>query len=196
MKKYGIFGGTFNPPHIAHLILAEWVRVVLALDKIIFIPSGNPPLKRKSDVIDTKHRFNMARLCFGNNRNFLIDDIEIKVKSPKSYTIDTLKKLKEKYKNCDFYLIIGTDNFIKFNKWKNPNGILSLCKVVVINRPPYKFEDGPDEYKRKVKRVKVPELDISSTQIRKLLKNGLSIKYLVPEKVESYIYKNNLYKNK
>lgn len=194
MKKYGIFGGTFNPPHIAHLILAEYVRSVMSLDKIIFIPSGNPPLKRTSEIIDSKHRYIMSKLSFGSNKNFIVDDTELKNIISKTYTIDTLKKLKEKYKNSDFYLIIGTDNFIKLAKWKDPQKILNFCKIVVINRPPYKFEDGPNEFKNKVIKLKVPELEISSTQIRKMVKNGFSIKYLVTDKVEKYIIKNKLYK--
>ncbi len=196
MKKFGIFGGTFDPPHIAHLIHAELVRNKMYLNKIIFIPSGNPPLKRKSSVLESNHRYNMAKLCFGSNKNFVVDDIELKNAYQKTYTIDTLKKLNTKYKNQNviFYFIIGTDNFIELTKWKDPYEIFSMCKVIVINRPPYKFEDGPNEFKRKVIRVKVPDLDISSTLIRKMVKKGQSIKYLVTERVEKYIIQNNLYK--
>lgn len=196
MKKIGIFGGTFNPPHIAHLIMAESVRSKMLLDKIIFIPAGNPPLKNNSTVIDAEHRYKMAKLCFSDNRNFIVDDIELKDNFKKSYTVETLKKLKEKYKNkkIKFYLIIGTDNFIELPKWKNPEEIFSLCEVIVINRPSYEFEDGPKEFKKKVIKVSVPSIDISSTTIRKLIRNRQSIKYLVTEKVEKYILKYNLYK--
>ncbi len=197
MKKYGIFGGTFNPPHIAHLILAEYVRSAMSLKKIIFIPSGNPPLKTSTNIIDSIHRYNMAKLCFEKNKNFIVDDIELENLSVKSYTIDTLKKLRERYKNqnIEFYLIIGTDNFINFHKWKEPEKIFTLCKVIVINRPSYKFEKGSNKFKNRVIRLKVPDIDISSTLIRDMIKQGKSVKYLITEEVEKYIIKNNLYKN-
>jgi len=194
MIKIGIFGGTFNPPHFAHLIHAEGVRDRMKLNKIIFIPSGNPPLK-DSDIIHSGHRLNMAELAFGDSEYFEVSDIEITDSSEKSYTVDTLKKLHKIYKkdNVKLFLVIGMDNLIDLPKWKSPERVLSLSEVLVINRPGYSFEEAPEEYAGKVKLVQVPSLEISSTMIRGMIEKGYSIKYLVPEKVRKYIVQNKLY---
>ena len=197
MKRYGIFGGTFNPPHIAHLIQAECVREEMSLDKIIFIPSANPPLKNLPDVIESEHRFNMAKLAFETDKNFEVSDIELQSPYETSYTVSTLLKLKEIYKNDDvkLYLIIGMDNLIQLPQWKSPNKLFSMAEVVVINRPGYYIEDAPEQFVRSVVYVPVPSLDISSSMIRSRIKQNKSIKYLVPESVNKYISKNKLYKN-
>jgi len=195
MKRYGIFGGTFNPPHIGHSIFAENVREQLHLDKIIFIPSGNPPLKKGIEIIDAKHRLLMAHLAFGKDDNFEVNNIEINDKEEKSYTVDTLIKLKELYKNdnADFYLILGIDNLISFPKWKEPEKLFSLSEVIIINRPGYLLKDANPEYAKKVKFINVPNLDISSSMIRDYIAHKKSIKYLVLPEVEKYIKENNLY---
>jgi nicotinate-nucleotide adenylyltransferase len=197
MKRYGIFGGTFNPPHTAHLIHAECVRDEMSLDKVIFIPSANPPLKTSPDVIDAAHRFNMAKLAFQHDKNFEVSDIEINSPDETSYTVSTLLKLKDFYKNDDvkLFLIIGMDNLIQLPQWKTPNKLFSMAEVLVINRPGYYIEDAPEEFVRRVVYVPVPSLEISSTLIRSRVQLGKSIKYLVPEKVINYISENKLYKN-
>jgi nicotinate-nucleotide adenylyltransferase len=194
MKKIGIFGGTFNPPHIAHLIHAESVRSQMRLDKIIFIPSGNPPLKN-TGVIHSGHRLNMAKLAFEHNENFEVSDLEIHNASGKSFTVDTLKKLHRLYKKNDIklYLIIGMDNLIDFPKWKSPEKVITLSEVVVINRPGYSREEVHVNFTKKVRFVLVPSLDISSTMIRKMIKERKSVKYLVPDSVLEYIVQNKLY---
>jgi len=194
MKRYGIFGGTFNPPHTAHLIHAESVREQMTLDKVIFIPSGKPPLK-SSNVIPAKHRLKMAQLAFGRDKNFEVSDIEIKNSGERSYTVDTLLKLKTLYKDeqVKLYLIIGMDNLIDLPKWKNPGKLFSMTEVLVINRPGFYIKDAPEEFVRKVIYVPVPSIEISSTGIRKMVKEMRSIKYLVTEEVKNYIYQNKLY---
>lgn len=195
MKRYGIFGGTFNPPHIAHLIHAESVREQMSLDKVIFVPSGNPPLKQNVSA-SAEHRLNMARIAFERDSNFEVSDIELKSKTEKSYTIDTLLKLREKYKN-DFvklFLIIGMDNLIELHLWKTPGKIFGISEVIVINRPGYFIDKVTNEFVRRVIYVPVPSIDISSTQIRDLLYKNKSVKYQILPEVEEYIRKNNLYK--
>jgi nicotinate-nucleotide adenylyltransferase len=195
MKRFGVFGGTFNPPHIAHSIIAEDIREQFMLDKIIFIPSGVPPLKDESVTISANHRLNMARLAFGNNDNFEVSDIEI-INSPgKSYTVDTLLKLKETYKKDEvkFYLIIGIDNLIDFPKWKNPEKLFLLSEVIVVNRPFYTIQEAKPEYSSRVTFAKVPSLEISSVMIRGLVKNKKSVRYLVHSEVEKYISENKMY---
>lgn len=194
LKKFGIFGGTFNPPHIAHSIIAENIRVQLGLDKIIFIPSGNPPLKNS---IPAACRMDMAQLAFSDNQYFEISDIEIRDQEMKSYTVNTLMKLSEKYINGDvkLFLLIGADNFINLNKWKEPGRLFDYAEVVVLNRPDINIGDHVSEFRYKAIFINTPLLEISSSMIRERVMNKLSVKYLVDEKVEEYILKNGLYKN-
>ncbi len=194
MKRYGIFGGTFNPPHIAHSIVADDVREQMHLDKIIFIPSGNPPLKDNS--VSAEHRFKMASLAFGDDPNFEVSDIEMNKPDVRSYTVDTLIRLKEKYKD-DFvklYLILGIDNLITLHKWKDPNKLFLLSEVVVVNRPDNLVQDVSPDFSNRVKYLSIPMLEISSSMIREYVQNNKSIKYLVKPEVDEYIKKNNLYK--
>ena len=193
MKKYGIFGGTFNPPHIAHSIVAENVRQQLSLDKIIFIPSGNPPLK---ESIPAKHRLAMANLAFGTDKNFEVSEIEIEDTEMKSYTVNTLCKLKKKYENTEteLYLIIGMDNLIDLPNWKDPEKLFKLAKIIVINRPGNNKHDARKDFREKAVFVDVPDLEISSRMIRRNISEGKPVKYLVSDAVEEYIEKNGLYK--
>ena len=195
MKRIGIFGGTFDPPHIAHSILADDVREQKNLDKVIFIPSGNPPLKEVMDVSSPGHRLNMAKFAFEKDPHFEVNDIELNDDEGKTYTVNTLLKLKEQFKNEEvkLFLIIGIDNLIDFPKWKDPEKILKLCEVLTMNRPEHPTREVKLEYFSKVKFIKVPMLAISSTMIRNYVKNKKSIKYLVAPEVEHYIKKNKLY---
>lgn len=198
MKRYGIYGGSFNPPHVGHSILAENVREQLSLDKVIFIPSGKHALKDEVSVKDADHRLNMTRLAFEGDPNFEVSDIEIeKAKNGiTNYTVDTLIDLYDRYKD-DFikiYLIVGIDNLIEFPKWKNPNKLFLISEVIVMNRPGYLVQDVDDEFSRKARYLSVPMLDISSTDIRFRVNEGKSIKYLVNPDVEDYIVRHNLFK--
>jgi nicotinate-nucleotide adenylyltransferase len=198
MKRYGIYGGSFNPPHTGHKILAENVREQLSLDKVIFIPSGNHALKDEVSMKDAEHRLNMARLAFKGDPNFEVSDIEIEKarNGITNYTVDTLIDLYEQYKD-DFikiYLIVGIDNLIEFPKWKNPNKLFLISEVIVMNRPGYLVQDVDDEFSRKARYLSVPMLEISSTDIRLRVKEGKTIKYLVDPDVEDYIVKHNLFK--
>ncbi|HCA43492.1 MAG TPA: nicotinate (nicotinamide) nucleotide adenylyltransferase [Bacteroidetes bacterium] len=198
MKRIGIFGGTFNPPHIGHSIIADDVREQMHLDKILFIPSGVHPLKEASpDMASAKQRYEMAKLAFGNDKNFEVSDIEIKNTSEKSYTVDTLIKLKELYKKdfVNLYLILSTDNLIEFPKWKNPEKLFLLSEVICVNRPGYYINEVKSEYSQRVKYLNVLNLEISSTIIREHIRFKKSIKYLVHPEVENYIYKNKIYQN-
>lgn len=198
MKRYGIMGGSFNPPHVGHSILAENVREQLFLDRMVFIPSGKHALKDDDTLVSPEQRLEMARIAFGNDPNFEVSDIEVERAKTgvTNYTVDTLMELYNKYKD-DFiklYLIIGIDNLIEFPKWRNPDKLFALSEVIVMNRPGYLVQDVSDEFARKARYLSVPMLDISSTDIRKRIKAGKSVKYLVDEKVEKYITENGLYK--
>lgn len=191
-KRIGIFGGTFNPPHIAHKIAAEFCRQELELDKVMFIPSGNHPLK---DSIDPEHRLNMAIAAFSSDANFEVNEIEIKNKDEKSFTVNTLRELKEIYESdTQFILLIGADNLLELHKWKDPHRIFELAQVAVMHRPGYEIASADNQFLSKVTSVEIPLMEISSTMIRDRVMKGLSVKYLVDPKVEDYIKEKNLYK--
>ena len=194
MNKIGIFGGSFNPPHFGHLILAERCRELLQLDKIIFIPAYISPHKTNKNVVNPTDRLKMLKLAIKRNPYFDYSDIEIKRKG-KSFTYDTLVSLLNKYTNSKLYLLIGMDNYNDFCNWKNYKEILQLCKVVVINRRTTKnkrIENSNIDYSRFIF-VDTLILDISSTEIRNRIKKKLSIRYYTTENVKNFIVKNNLY---
>lgn len=191
MKNYGIYGGTFNPPHIAHSITAECICEELMLDRMIFMPSANPPLKKS---IPSVHRLALAMLAFGGNDKFDVSDVEFRNPDEKSYTVNTLKILKEDYKGeaVKFHLILGIDKLIELPKWKDPEKLFELSEVIVMNRPGYTRE-RTNEFFDKVKFIQIPHLEISSTMIRDRVREGKSIRYFVNDDVREYIEENNLY---
>ncbi len=198
--KYGIMGGTFDPIHIGHLVLAEEVRTKLGLDKVIFIPSGNPPHKNFKNVSAANHRYYMTLLATVSNPYFEVSPIEIE-RTGKAYTVDTIKLLREKYKDeVELYFITGADAILDLPNWKNPEELLELCKFVAATRPGFNFtkmEEGikniEEKHNKKIYTIFAPALKISSTDIRNRIKANCSVKYLLSESVEHYIYKNNLY---
>ena len=218
--KLGIFGGTFNPIHYGHLRAAEEVQAKLNLDKIIFVPSGNPPMKGR-ELADARNRYKMVRLATFKKRSFTVSDIEYKKKN-KSYSVNTLKELQRHYKGARLYFILGIDAFIDIPNWWQPDRLVTLADFVVISRPSFKFaglssspyieadnnilkrlDSGKIEsYKtalaggRNIIMMRLTPIEISATLIRKLLHQGKSIKYLLPEEVESYIISNKMYKLK
>ena len=197
MKRIGIFGGTFDPIHTGHLIMAENVKEQVHLDTVLFVPSGNPPLKDISGVSPAEIRAKMVRLAISSNSSFGISEVEMNAPAgEKTYTVNTLLKLREEYsaEQVKFYLIIGMDQLIDLHKWKDPGKLFMLSEVVVINRPGYLIQQVENDYGRQCIYVPVPNIDISSTDIRFRIQEKRSIRYLVPELVEEYITKNQLYR--
>lgn len=187
----GIYGGNFDPIHIGHLITAQRVLELRNLEKILFIPANISPLKQDVSTAAGEHRFEMVKVATSRNKSFLVSQIELE-RLGVSYTIDTLKTIKKKYD--DIELIIGFDNLLKFEKWYKPDEILKMCKLVVLHR---KVDSDPQEKNKYFKEAIIldtPTIEISSTEIRKRVKDNLSIDYLVPLKVKEYIYENGLYK--
>ncbi len=196
--KYGIMGGTFNPIHYAHLFIADEVKDLFNLDKIIFMPTGTPPHKNNLNI-DAFHRYTMTKLAVANNNKFTVTDIEV-LNQDISYTVDTMKKLTSLHPDIDFYFITGTDAILELPSWKDPKTLLTLCKFVSVNRPNFaddtltdKIKDITDKFGGEIFLVNGPELNISSTQIRERVKEGKTIRYLVPNEVNDYILKNKLY---
>ena len=186
MKKIGILGGTFNPPHIGHLILAQTAKDVLRLDKVFFIPTNTPPHKNRR-LIDAKKRVKMVKLAIEGCPYFQALDWEIK-RGGISYTIDTLRQLKSKYPTTDLFLIIGSDLANTFHTWKDYRKIQTLSRIVVAKRNSYL----PKNEKEFIA-LDIINVDITSSLIRKYLKKGLSVRYLLPNKVFDYIRRNKLY---
>lgn len=186
--KIGILGGTFNPIHVGHLILAEETRQKLNLSKIIFVPSFLPPHKEANSILSAKHRYKMVELAIKKNKFFQVSDIEIK-RENKSYTIDTLRQLKREYPKSVLFFIIGSDIIKDLSKWQDIKEVEQLAKFVIATRPGYPLEGVPED----IMPVHIQALDISAYEIRRRIKNNLSIRYLVPEEVRQYILRRRLY---
>lgn len=198
-QKIGIMGGTFDPIHTGHLVIAEAVRMEYLLDKVLFIPSASPPHKQDSCVTDAQARYTMTILATNSNPYFFVSDIELRRQGP-SYTIDTIKSLIELYgKRTDFFFITGADAIQELPTWKDIDDLLELCNFVAAARPgcinsidnivSFFGEKG----RQRIHQLEAPELEISSTDIRERIRSGKSIKYIVPESVENYLCKEKLY---
>ncbi|MDN5332585.1 MAG: nicotinate-nucleotide adenylyltransferase [Tepidanaerobacteraceae bacterium] len=201
MKRIGIMGGTFDPIHFGHLVTAEEARINFELDKVIFVPTGNPPHKKDYEVTEPEHRYLMTALATNSNPFFEVSRIEIERKGY-SYTVDTLSQMVEIYgKNTSLFFISGADAVLDILTWKNIKGVLDICTFIAATRPGYpvkklknKLAEIKKLYGKDVYLLEVTAMAISSTEIRKRIKEGRSIKYLVPEGVEEYILKNGLYR--
>jgi len=189
--KIGLYFGSFNPIHNGHLIIANHMINFTDLDEVWFVISPQNPFKKKANLLDSFDRLNLVQLAIGDNYKLRPSTIEFDMPIP-SYTIDTLTYLKENHSDFDFTLIMGSDNLVNFHKWKNHDVILKYYNIVVYMRPGY--EDVPFLDHPKVTKLKAPLLEISSSFIRKLIKDNKSIQYLVPEKVYKEIEDSHLYR--
>jgi nicotinate-nucleotide adenylyltransferase len=192
VSKLGIFGGTFDPIHLGHLITAQSVLELRKLEKILFIPSFISPHKTDQVITEGKHRLKMIELAIEGNKYFEVSDFEIRKKNI-SYTVDTLYELSGKNKKIE--LIIGIDNLLKFGTWKEPDKILKLAKLVVLKRRIGEEKIRKNKYYKTADFVETPLIEISSSEIRERVKNNLSVDFLVPSKVNQYIQKHNLYRD-
>jgi len=189
--KEGIFGGTFDPPHIGHLIAAESARESLGLDRIRFIPAAVPPHKRRPDITSGEKRLEMVRLAIQGNPAFIADERELRRKGT-SYTIETIRELREELPGIEFTLLIGMDNLQEFRLWKEPEKIRTLAEVVALSRPGAVALGGV-ENGGGFRVVTIPLIEVSSSAIRRLVREGRSIRYLVPQEVEEMIMREGLY---
>lgn len=191
--KVGVFGGTFNPPHMGHLIVAEYVCEKLNLDRILFIPTAVPPHKQGLDIVEAHHRYEMVLCAIQGNRRFEASDVEI-TRGGVSFTVETLQYLHKQRHEDSFHLLIGVDNLMGFHTWKEPERILELASVVAMTRPGFSLKSFDDKFRNRILICDVPEIAIESRTIRARVAEGKSIRYLVPVAVEAYIAKHNLYK--
>jgi len=186
--KIGILGGTFNPIHIGHLILAEEAREKLGLDKVIFVPAFLPPHKDDSGIAPAKMRLDMVRLAIKGNKSLTVSDIETK-RDGRSYTIDTLREFKKMFSGDELYFIIGSDLLKYLDVWKDLNEIIKMVKFIAATRPGYPLEKIPSY----IATLPIRAVDISAFEVREAIKNNRSFRYLVPERVFDYINKKRLY---
>ena len=200
-RKIGVLGGTFDPIHLGHLIVAEDLREKLGLKQVLFIPAGRPWLKLREEqpISPAGHRLAMVRLAVAGNPYFKVSTMELD-RPGLSYSIDTVMELKAKLgARAEIYFIVGPDALSELPRWKDPARLVEMCRVVGIGRPGYtqanlrKLERSIPGASRRIMLVDVPQIDISSTEIRTRVARGLSIRYLVPEAVEKYIQKHKLY---
>ena len=197
--RVGILGGTFDPVHLGHLIVAEEARVRLRLDRVMFIPAGQPWLKEGQPVTSPKHRLRMVELAVASNPFFKVLASEIDRSGP-TYTVDTLEELRRSLgEDTGLYFIVGMDALEQFHRWKEPERLLELCNLVVVSRPGHQgveINDLVGSYPQAGERLvllTVPRIEISSTELRRRVAEGISIRYLVPEAVEQYIMAHGLY---
>ena len=199
MKKYGIFGGSFNPIHYGHLMICEYIKEEMGLDKVIFIPTGNPP--HKEIEVSAEDRYEMVRLAISPNPDFEISDIET-TRVKMSYTVDTIRELKKIYKEEKLYFLIGLDSLFQLKTWKKIGDLSQEIEFVVALRPGYidkeeinkEIDFLRENFGTKINLINTPLYEISSTDLRDRIHEGKSLRYLIPKKVLDYIEESGFYK--
>ena len=192
-----MFGGTFDPPHVGHLALAEWARERLALDRVVFVPAGRPPHKRGPRLSSPQHRLAMTRLAVRRNPAFEVSTVELETSGP-SYTVDTLQRLREGEERAWWFLLLGSDSLEELHTWHEPQSILDLATLAVARRPSAATDGaGPPRLSGglhgRVIELGNPLFEVSSTLVRRRARAGHTIRYLVPDSVAAYIVEHRLY---
>lgn len=190
MKSVGLFFGSFNPIHIGHLALANYMLAFENLNEIWFVVSPQNPFKKVNDLIDAKHRVEMVRLATQNQNQYKVEDIELKLPIP-SYTIDTLKALKVNYPSHEFSIIMGADNILRFDNWKAAEEIINNYQLLVYPRLGYAVDKN--QLPANCKLTNAPLVELASTEIRSWIKENKQVPYLIPEPVFDYIQQHQLY---
>lgn len=200
MLRIGIFGGTFSPPHNGHLYIAREALRQAKLDKMVFVPCGNPYHKRTPAKIDVKHRFEMTSFAIENEPEFEISDVEVDLIGP-SYTAETLEKLKPLYPDSRLCLLVGGDSLLDMTGWYKPEEIFKRAEIIVANRGGVdsgRIDKAVGEYKRifnaDITVIDITPVEISATDIRDRLKKGRDLSGIVPDKVLDYINKTGIYR--
>ena len=195
----GVFGGTFDPIHLGHLIVAEEARVSLDLDEVLFLPTGQPYFKADRTISEASHRLAMVELAVESNPYFRASDMEIKRPGP-TYTVDTLVELRSRVgPKAEIYVILGLDSLGELDRWHEPRRILEMSTVVGVSRPGFQELDARvlDSIRTgastEVVLLNGPLIGVSGSEIRRRVSEGLSIRYHAPEAVERYIYDHGLY---
>ena len=200
-KRVGIMGGTFNPIHIGHLIIAEAAYEAYKLDEVLFVPSGISYMKDQSEILDAKKRVHMTGLAIEDNPHFALSTIEID-RDGNSYSYETLETLRKQNPNTEYFFLVGSDTLFALETWKHPEILLPSCTILVAVRdgvPMEKMQEHANYLKEKfggsIDLLKTPNIQISATDIRNRIADNRNVKYFVPESVLQFIEKKGLYKN-
>ncbi len=196
-KKLAIMGGTFDPIHIGHLLIAQQAYNNFGLDKIVFMPAGIPPHKKNVSITASRHRLEMVKIAIKDNPVFFLSQWELN-QDEKSYTVETLKYFEQLNIASEIYFIIGADSLYDMFNWKEPEYLLTRSNFIVAARPGYLLENifkdqRFKDYEKNIYLLDKFKMDISSSTIREYIKNNISVKYLLPDKIINYIKENKLY---
>jgi nicotinate-nucleotide adenylyltransferase len=199
MQRIGILGGTFDPPHVGHLILAEYSAEALELDHLFFVPAADPPHKQGETKTPVYHRLAMLQCAIADNARFSLSRIDVDRPGP-HYSLDMVRIVRDEFPQSDIYFVMGGDSFRDLPTWHNPQALIALCTIVVMRRPydhirPDMHEAILPRLATRVILIDAPLLEISSTDIGERLRQGRSVRYLVPDTVLTYINENNLYQD-
>jgi nicotinate-nucleotide adenylyltransferase len=198
--RLGLFGGTFDPVHVGHLVLAEQCREQCGLDQVWFIPSGQPPHKRQAPLTPGRMRQEMLEFAIAGHADFAVSDIELDRTGP-SYTVETLQQLHEEDAGRELFFLMGADSLADLAGWREPERIAELATIVAVNRGDRPLPDPAalvhlvgERIARRVQFVTMPGIDLSASDIRRRARDGRSLRYLVPRPVEIYIQEHRLYR--
>ncbi|NEU31616.1 nicotinate-nucleotide adenylyltransferase [bacterium LRH843] len=189
MKKVGLFGGTFNPPHLGHLLFAQEAMLACKLDEIWFIPVNIPPHKESEELISNKDRVDLLRACTKQNERFSVSTVELKREGP-SYSVDTVKLLKKIHKDTEFFFLIGGDMIDYLPKWERIDELIKLVTFIGVRRP---GSLASSTYSDHVMLIDMVQVDFSSTLIRERVRAGLPVTYMVPDEVDKLMKERGLY---
>jgi nicotinate-nucleotide adenylyltransferase len=190
--KLGIFGGAFDPPHTGHLTIAGGVRDALELDRVLFVPYAAGPHRDTPPCAAGSDRLAMLRACLAGRSGFTVDDREL-CRGGLSWMVETLREIGDDHPGAELYLIIGADQLEIFSTWRDWREILELACIVVVGRPGHEPTGGPPELRERMVTVELPPMHLSSSEVRRRVRRGLSIRHLVPEAVLGYIQEHDLY---
>lgn len=198
--RVGLMGGTFDPIHLAHLVTAEAALEQLGLERVIFIPAGLPPHKLDREITPAELRYEMVKLAVASNDRFEVSRIELERAGP-SYSVDTVEAMRRLMPGAKLYFITGTDAILGLDTWQDPQRLLRLCQFVAARRPGFDepgigeaFGAIEERYGCRILRIEAPGIDVSSSDLRRRVRQGRSLKYLVPDAVADYIQKHGLYR--
>jgi len=194
--RIGLYGGSFNPIHTGHLLIAEFIKDEFLLDEIWFIPSATPPHKKQDKMLAADIRYELVSLAIRENPDFKVSDLEIR-RGGVSYTADTLQQIVEQNHHEDeLFWFVGMDNLIDFPNWYRPDKILELCGLIAVQRKGFSIDQVESSLRNRVLFSHAPLIEISSSSIRERINKGLSIRYFVPDSVREFIELHHLYLSK